>query len=295
MATLRDIRNRISSVQNISKITSAMKMVAATKLRRAQSSMFAARPYSQRLADILSLLASQVDEIVSPLFQPRPRVRNIGLIVVSADRGLCGSFNTNLLKAAVNQYKNLQNEFPKAQIHIIAVGRRSCDFFGKRNYSIIEKFPGIFTKLDFSNAHTIAKLATDKFLLEDFDKVQLIYSEFKSVVRQETVVKDFLPIEPPESAKTHKHSDKTDYIFEPSQEQVLESLLPKHLNMQVWQSILESNAAEQAARMVAMDSATTNAKELIRTLSLSYNKARQASITKELLEIVSGAEALQKG
>lgn len=298
MATLREIRGRIQGVKNIAKITSATKMVAAAKMRKAQDAITAARPYAQKLADILSLLSASLEESVDPLLQRREDIRNIAVIVISADRGLCGSFNSNLLRGTTYHIKRLKERYPKAQIHLITVGKRSCDFFNKRSHNIVQRFPGIFTKLDFLYAQDIAKIAVEGFLMEKFDKVEIMFNEFKSVVKQEVVIHPFLPIEPsPEILeKAKKNSNATtDYIFEPSREQVLSALLPRHLNMQVWRALLESNAAEQAAKMMAMDNATTNAKDLLRNLQLTYNKARQAAITKELLEIVGGAEALRNG
>lgn len=298
MATLREIRGRIQGVKNIAKITSATKMVAAAKMRKAQDAITAARPYAQKLSDILSLLSASLEESVDPLLQRREDIRNIAIIVISADRGLCGSFNSNLLRGANAHIRKLKEKYPKAQIHLIPVGKRSCDFFGKRTYDIVQRFPGIFTKLDFLYAQDIAKIAVEGFLMERFDKVEIMFNEFKSVVKQEVVIHPFLPIEPSQEIleQAKKNSNTTiDYIFEPSREQVLSALLPRHLNMQVWRALLESNAAEQAAKMMAMDNATTNAKELLRNLQLTYNKARQAAITKELLEIVGGAEALKNG
>ena len=299
MATLREIRGRISGVKNIAKITSAMKMVAAAKMRKAQEAITSARPYAQKLSDILSLLAANLEESIDPLLQRREEVNNIALIVISADRGLCGSFNSNILRGTGYHLKRLKQDYPRAAVHMITVGKRACDFFGRRSTPLVERFPGIFTKLDYIYAQDIAKIAIEGFLSGKFDRVEIIYNEFKSVVKQETVIRQFLPIEPAqqpvEKEKTKSRQATIDYIFEPSRERVLSALLPKHLNMQVWRALLESNASEHAARMVAMDNATTNAKDLLRTLQLNYNKARQAAITKELLEIVGGAEALKNG
>lgn len=298
MATLREIRGRIQGVKNIAKITSAMKMVAAAKMRKAQDGITSARPYAQKLATILSLLSASLEESLDPLLQQRETVRTVALIVVSADRGLCGGFNANLLRATNNRIASLKKEYPKAAIRLITVGKRACDFYGKRDFDLAARFPGVFAKLDFMSAQEIAKVAVDGFLMEEFDRVELIFNEFKSVVKQVVVSHPFLPIEPSAEAMEQikgQQGYSTEYIFEPSREQVLSALLPRHLNMQVWRALLESNAAEQAARMMAMENATTNAKDLLRALQLNYNKARQAAITKELLEIVGGAEALKNG
>jgi F-type H+-transporting ATPase subunit gamma len=295
MATLRDIRTRIGAVKNITKITSAMKMVAVAKMRRAQSNTMAARPYADKLSRMLSLLAAGADESVSPLFEKRKDIRNIALVVVSADRGLCGGFNSNIIRATMNRIKALQKEYPGAKVHLVTVGKRSTDFFGRRDIPVVGTFAGIFAQLEFSQAQAIARVATEGFLKGQFDRVQIIVNEFRSIAKQEVVVRDMLPVLPPaETDTTMKKKTIVEYIYEPSQEAILNALLPKHLNTQVWRALLESNASEQAARMMAMENATNNAKELTRALTLKYNNLRQAAITKEILEVVGGAEALSK-
>jgi F-type H+-transporting ATPase subunit gamma len=293
MATLRDIRTRIGAVKNIAKITSAMKMVAVAKMRRAQTNIIAARPYAEKLSKMLALLAEGADESVSPLFERRKEIRNIALIVVSADRGLCGGFNSNIMRTALNHVKALNAEYPNAKVHLVTVGKRSTDFFARRDIPVADRFPGIFQKLEFTYAQAIARTAVEGFLQGTFDKVQLIVNEFRSIVKQEVVMRDFLPILPPASAET-KSKYAVEYIYEPSQAEILNTLLPRHLNTQIWRALLESNAAEQAARMMAMENATNNAKDLNRSLTLTYNNLRQAAITKEILEVVGGAEALSK-
>ncbi len=294
MATLRDIRTRIASVKNIAKITSAMKMVAVAKMRRAQANIFAARPYAEKLGTMISLLAADQENLTSPLFEQRSAVRNVALIVVSADRGLCGGFNANLLRSAQNQLRALTKQYPDAKIHLITIGKRSTDFFTRREVTIDAKFPGVFSKLEFATAQSIGRLAVNGFLKGDYDKVQIIVNEFRSIAKQEVAVHDFLPIAPAKSAEKGAKNLNVEYIYEPSQTEVLNDILPKHLNMQVWRAMLESNAAEQAARMMAMENATRNAKELNRSLTLTYNKLRQAAITTEILEVVGGAEALRQ-
>lgn len=295
MATLRDIRVRIAAVKNIAKITSAMKMVAVAKMRRAQMAIMAARPYAEKLSSMISLLAADQENLTSPLFEQRKDIRNIALVVVSADRGLCGGFNANLIRNAQNQLKVLAKEYPNAKVHLITIGKRSTDFFSKRDVPIADKFPGVFQKLDFAQAQTISRLAVTGFLKGDFDKVKIIVNEFRSIAKQEVTVHDFLPIAPTIASAGGSSKLNVEYIYEPSKTEVLNGILPKHLNMQIWRAMLESNAAEQAARMMAMDNATRNAKDLTSSLTLTYNKLRQAAITKEILEIVGGAEALQKG
>jgi F-type H+-transporting ATPase subunit gamma len=296
MATLREIRQRITGVKNTAKITSAMKMVAAAKMRRAQEAIFAARPYSEKLQEMLSLLAVGLDDISDPLLEQRETVSSVAVIVISADRGLCGGFNSSVARATLYHLKNkLPEKYPNAQFHVLPVGKKSCDFLRKEDFPIIAEYPQVFARLDFVDAHAIAKTVMDGFISGEFDRVEIIGNEFRSVAKQEVTINQFLPIEPSTDVKNENDTPEqtgTEYFFEPSQEEVLKALLPKHLNMQVWRMLLESNAAEQAARMMAMDNATVNAKSLIDDLTLRYNKARQAAITTEILEIVSGAEAL---
>lgn len=295
MAQYRKIRSRIRGVQNTAKITQAMKMVAAAKLRRAQDAIIRARPYGEKLREILGHLADAMDSAISPFFEQR-EVGRVGIIVVAADRGLCGPFNSNILKAAQYRINNTYKELNRVgAVELICVGKRSVDFFAKRGYNVVGKYPGIFNELHFPVAQQIVNEVQDRFLEGHYDRVELIYNEFRSVIRQEIAVKQFLPVEP----LVGDHEDKTasgyniEYIFEPSAVELLNALIPKNLNTQMWNALLESNAAEQGARMTAMDNATRNAKDLARDLKLEYNKARQAAITTEILEIVSGANALE--
>jgi F-type H+-transporting ATPase subunit gamma len=300
MATLREIRGRISSVKSTQKITKAMKMVAAAKLRRAQDAVISARPYARTMKNILRDLAAVVDVTANPLFTGRPPEKVV-VVVLTSDRGLCGAFNTNIIKAAI---AHIQKEYPAqhaaGNVKLACVGKKGADFFTKNGYAVEGKYAGIFAALAFGNAREITSALTTAFLEGRCDRVDIVFNEFKSIIQQQLVIDRFLPI--PVGAVTATGATPVgtaagakppaDYIFEPSGEQLLATLVPKHLNFQMWRMLLESNAAEQGARMTAMDNATTNASDLIRDLQLSYNKARQASITKELLEIVSGAEAL---
>ena len=294
MATLREIRGRIGGIKNTQKITKAMKMVAAAKLRRAQDAIIAARPYSRKMKELLGQLVAQADTASHPLLVPR-EVKKVLLVVVTADRGLCGAFNSNLIKAANEHirknYASLQT-IPSA-LRLITVGKKGFDFFSKRDIKLYSKHVGIFASLDFSTARSIVREITEGYLAGEFDKVEVVYNEFKSVISQKPVIEQFLPV-PPQAKQQEGSSASLEYIYEPSSESILADLLPKHLNFQMWRVLLESNASEQGAKMTAMSNATENAKELLRLLTLSYNKARQAGITKELLEIVSGAEALKK-
>ncbi|MGA2623990.1 MAG: ATP synthase F1 subunit gamma [Bacteroidota bacterium] len=297
MPTLRDIRRRISGIKNTQKITKAMKMVSAAKLRRAQDAIVSARPYARKLNELLQHLSGKVDLTTNPLFAQRP-VKRLLVVVVTADRGLCGAFNSNIIRTAVTHIRTTNKEaFDAGNIDLLCVGRKGAEFFSKRQYAIAGKYVGIFGGLNFSVAQTITGEVVQKFLGGECDRVEVIYNEFKSIMRQHIVVEQLLPVPTDATAASssvHKLKSLVDYIYEPSREAILASLLPKHFNFQMWRMLLESNAAEQGARMTAMDSATTNASELIHDLQLSYNNARQASITKELLEIVAGAEALRK-
>ena len=303
MATLREIRRRISGVKATSKITQAMKMVAAAKLRRAQDAMIAARPYAKALDALLKdLLANAGEEIAkSPILfgriLPEGQKEKVLLVIVTSDRGLAGGFNANLIRFAEARISEMYAEHIKdGRLSIITVGRRGTDYFTKKNYPVLERHIGIFSKLDFSTAKELVGRVSELFNEADFDKVELIYNEFKTVITQRQVAERLLPVLERSVLKEQQEEDTGhDYIYEPEPAEILSVLVPRHLETQVWKSLLESNAAEQGARMTAMDAATKNARDLVDALQLSYNKARQAAITKEILEIVGGAEALAKG
>jgi F-type H+-transporting ATPase subunit gamma len=293
MATPREVRNRISGVKKTQKITKAMKMVAAAKMRRAQTAVITARPYANKLKELLEHLVSQTPEQADPLLIQRD-VHRVVLIVVTADRGLCGAFNANIVKAAVH---HLTQKYPgwgdDARATIICVGKKGADFFGKSKYRVRAKHVGVTNALVFASAQEIARGIVEGYRAGDYDRVEIIYNEFKSVSRQRIVVSQFLPLASDDAGKVRSAAPAINYIYEPSRQRILEAIVPKHLNFEIWRALLESNAAEQGARMAAMENATENANEMIRSLQLQYNKARQASITKELLEVVSGAEALR--
>jgi F-type H+-transporting ATPase subunit gamma len=292
MATLREVRNRISGIKQTEKITRAMKMVAAAKMRRAQSAVVAARPYANKLKELLDHLLIQLPESPGPLLAAR-EIRRLALVVVTADRGLCGAFNANILKAAV---QHLAQKYPgwneSGRVTILCVGKKGVDFFSRGKYTVGSKHLGVTGALTFAGAREIARGVVQGYLAGDYDQVEILYNEFKNVIQQRIVVKRYLPLGPDAGGSEGKPVPPVDYIYEPSRERILEAIVPKHLNFEIWRALLESNAAEQGARMAAMDNATENANEIIRALQLQYNKARQASITKELLEVVSGAEAL---
>ncbi len=296
MATPREIRRRITGVKSTQKITKAMKMVAASKLRRAQEAIMSTRPYARKLGELLRHLVTKVDPSLNPLLTSR-EVGRVAMAVVTSDRGLCGAFNANIIKATVQEIRTIYRSYYEADygLKLITVGKKGFDYFNKRDYDLYARHVGIFQALDFKHARQIVQELTEGFLGGDFDKVIVIYNEFKSVIQQKIVVEQLLPIPPEEAPEGETKSlSQVEYIYEPSSTDIINALVPRHLNFQMWRILLESNAAEQGARMAAMDNATENAKELIRDLTLSFNKARQASITKELLEIVSGAEALKK-
>lgn len=286
MATLKEIKNRITAVKSTQKITKAMKMISATKLKRAQDRIIATRPYAYKMAELLSHLTAASENISSPLMQEREIKKRV-VVIVSGDRGMCGSFNSNLIKYASNYLEETGKDTP-----IVTVGKKGNDYFSKRKYNVIKSYTQLFSGLHIGISNEIANYLVTGYLNGDFDLVEIIYNEFKSVVKQVVKKEQFLPLSKP----TDEHGNNlTDYIYEPASKEILEELIPKHLRVQFWKTLLESNAAELGARMTAMELATKNADDLIKYLNLLYNKARQESITKELLEIVSGAEALKEG
>jgi len=297
MPTPRDIRRRIAAVKNNAKITQAMRMVAASKLRRAQEKIWSNRPYSEKLELVLSNLIHSVGEdYSSPLIHTHNEIKNIAAIVVASDKGLCGSFNSNILRFAHNYIKEeIISKYPNANVILITVGKKSFSYFNKTNIFILKNYSGIFQKLEFSTAKDITSLVTEKYINGEFDKVMVFFNEFKNLLTQVPKMKNLLPIEPVQAIAEKANSKiNLNYIFEPNKELILDTLLPLQLDIQTWSALLESNAAQQAAQMMAMENATNNANDLIKYLELAYNKVRQASITKEMLEIVSGAEAMKK-
>ena len=272
-------------------------MVAASKLRRAQEAIVSTRPYARKMGELLRHLVTKVDVSIHPLLASR-EVKRVLLVVVTADRGLCGAFNSNITRSALQHIKaNYSDQLEAAGgLRLLTVGKKGSDYFARQLYEIYGKHVGIFHSLDFSHARSIVDQVAQGYLSGEIDKVEVIYNEFKSVIQQRIVVEQLLPI-PPEELKGPRDlraMAQVEYIYEPSSAEIVMALVPRHLNFQMWRILLESNAAEQGARMTAMDNATENARELIRDLTLKYNNARQAAITKELLEIVSGAEALRR-
>ena len=286
MASLKLIRRRISGVKNTAQITRAMKMVATARLRRAQENMEKARPYSWKLREVITHLAARTDPQNHPLLQVRDPER-VGIVTVTSDRGLCGSFNMNICRRT----QQVMGEFPDREAQLFTLGKKGNEFFRKRGVNIYRYYPGVFQDLEFSQATSIGGEIVDNYVHGDFDRIFLVYNEFKNVAQQRVICEQLLPLKPLEELTVISHA--VDYIYEPDVRGVLDGLLPLDVNIQVWRVMLESFAAEQAARMTAMENATENAEELVEELTLQFNKARQAAITKELLEIVTGAEGLK--
>ncbi len=291
MPSLKEVRNRIASVNSTQQITKAMKMVSAAKLRRATDAITQMRPYSQKLTEMIATVSASAEVAKSNPFTTVRDVQRVLIIVVTSDRGLCGAFNANVGKAAVTLVnEKYASQFAAGNVEILALGKKGGEYLSRRGYKVNEAFVDIFTKLSFANVRLAAEAAMDGFVAGKYDVVELVYNEFKNVATQVLQVEQMLPLVEAETTQTKKSS--VDYIFEPSEEEIINELMPKALKLQVFKAVLESNASEHGARMTAMDKATENAGELLKELKLIYNRSRQAAITKEILEIVGGAEAL---
>jgi len=291
MPSLLDIRRRVRAVKSTQQITKAMKMVAASRLRRAQERIQAARPFAVESARVIANLAARVDTSAHPLLDERTTPKANGkalLFLVTADRGLCGSFNTNAIKAA----STFIVENPSREVALGLVGRRGRDYFARRGFEVRFELVNFFASLTFDHAKSIADAGIEAFTAGQVDSVYLIYNEFRSVISQRVVVDRLLPIRGVEIEQEQPAGPQTDYLFEPSPEQMFARLLPRHVEVQVFRALLESNAAFYAAQMTAMDAATRNSAEMIEQLTLYMNKVRQAAITREIIEVVSGAGAL---
>src|SRR5688500_1025546 len=291
MPSLLDIRRRIRAVKSTQQITKAMKMVAASKLRRAQERTTQARPFASQMLRVLNSLASRVDPSMHPLLDLRTPPKAGGkvlLIVITADRGLCGSFNTNVIKSS----GQFITENPGREVALGLVGRRGRDFFARRGFEVRYEQVNLFAKVNYDHAKAIAHAAMESFLNNEVDSVYVVYNEFKSVMVQRVVIERLLPIARLDIETPEGSAPTTDYIYEPAPEQLLTTLIPTHVEVQVFRALLESNAAFYAAQMTAMDAATRNSGEMIESLTLYMNKVRQAAITREIIEVVSGAQAL---
>jgi F-type H+-transporting ATPase subunit gamma len=291
MPSLIDIRRRVRAVKSTRQITKAMKMISASRLRRAQERVTLARPFAQQMLRVLNSLATRVEDDAHPLLaQPVESSAPVLLIVITADRGLCGSFNTNVIKGASNFAR--EHNAP-GQLELSLIGRKGRDFFRRRGFTVQFEEVGIFSALKYSHAQNIARSAMEAFTSGKVSAVYLVYNEFKSVIAQKVVLERLLPIprlEP--SAEAAAQGPQVDYLYEPSAAAIFGDLLPRHVEVQVYRALLESAAAEHAARMTAMDTAVRNSSEMIDALTLYMNKVRQAAITREIIEVVSGAQAL---
>ena len=288
---LKEVRNRIKSVQSTQQITKAMKMVSAAKLRRAQDAITQMRPYAKKLSEMLSNIVSNSEGDVNMALATERPVHNVMIIVVTSDRGLCGGYNSNLIKLAKQV---IHEKYPAQQaqgkVQVLPIGKKGYEQFTKAGITVVDKFWNIFTGLNFEKVQAAAKYVMDAFANKEIDAVELIYSEFKNAATQRFTAEEFLPVRKVEKIAGQKNSD---FIFEPNKEVLIAELMPKILNTQLFKATLDANASEHGARMTAMDKASENANELLKSLKISYNRARQAAITTELTEIVSGAAALK--
>ena len=285
MANLKEIRSRIGSVGSTMQITSAMKMVSAAKLKRAQDAIVQMRPYANKLTELLENLSASLDSSDGGTYAQKRQVKKVLLVTITSNRGLCGGFNANIIK----QTKALTSEeYSDAEIEIISIGKKSSEHFEKNGFNIVAKHDAIFGQLTFDEVAKVAETIMDQFLDGYYDKVILVYNQFKNAATQIVMTENFLPV----TTSKNKETEIGDYIFEPKKQEIVEQLIPKSLKTQLFKAVLDSYASEHGARMTAMHKATDNAGELKKELTLTYNKARQASITNEILEIVGGAEAL---
>lgn len=297
MPGLKEVRIRIASVKSTQQITNAMKMVAASKLRKAQNAIIRLRPYAAKLTEIMQNLSSSMSDAGESIYTKERNPEKILLIVLTSNRGLCGGFNSNIIKATVNLLaKSYAGQLKTGNVSLVTIGRKGSEYFRKRGYNVVESHDDLFDRLTFPNVAPLAEQLMKSFADKKYDRIQIIYNQFKNAAVQRLVIEQYLPILPVEKdpkATVSKPGIKANYIFEPDQETIVQELIPKSLRIQLYKALLDSYASEQGARMTAMHQATDNAKELLRALQISYNKARQQAITKELLEIVAGAEALK--
>ncbi|WP_395633712.1 ATP synthase F1 subunit gamma [Flavobacterium sp.] len=283
MANLKEIRNRITSVQSTMQITSAMKMVSAAKLKKAQDAITAMRPYAEKLTELLQSVSATLDGDAGGQYTSQREVNKVLIVAVTSNRGLCGAFNTNVIK----QVKVVADTYAGKQVDVFAIGKKGNDVL-RKSYNVIANRSDVFDALTFENVAEVANLLTDKFVAGEYDKIEIVYNQFKNAATQLVMTEQFLPLAPIQS----ENASAGDYIFEPSKEEIVLTLIPKSLKTQLYKSVRDSFAAEHGARMTAMHKATDNATDLRNQLKLTYNKARQAAITGEILEIVGGAEAL---
>ncbi|MDT3402809.1 ATP synthase F1 subunit gamma [Mucilaginibacter terrae] len=297
MANLKEVRNRIASVNSTQQITKAMKMVSAAKLKRATNAIVQLRPYATKLKEMLANLSASIEDGASPYLQEREPVRVL-VVVVSSNRGLAGAFNANAIKTTNNLIADKYSEqFAAGNVSIVAIGRKAQDYYLKRNFNVIGDNNEVYSDLNFTTVSVITEAIMQGFVDGKYDRVELVYNHFRNAAVQVLVSEQLLPVPKAEAElnATKTAADQTDYILEPSQKDIVEQLIPKNIKIQLYRAVLDSNASEHGARMTAMDKATDNAGDLLKALKLSYNQARQAAITTELTEIVSGAAALSNG
>jgi F-type H+-transporting ATPase subunit gamma len=296
MANLKEVRNRIASVNSTQQITKAMKMVSAAKLKRATNAIVQLRPYATKLKEMLANLSASIEDGASPFLQEREPVRVL-IVVVSSNRGLAGAFNANAIKMANNLIADkYSDQFAAGNVSVVAIGRKAQDYFVKRQYNVIGDNNEVYSDLNFINVSKITESIMQGFINGDYDRVEIVYNHFKNAAMQMLVTEQLLPVPKAQGEQTKiAANEQVDYILEPSQKDIVEQLIPKNIKIQLYRAVLDSNASEHGARMTAMDKATENAGELLKALKLSYNQARQAAITTELTEIVSGAAALSNG
>ena len=291
MANLKEVRNRIASVTSTQQITKAMKMVSAAKLKRATNAIIQLRPYAEKLKDMLANLSASLEDGSSPFLEERVPKRVL-IVVVSSNRGLAGAFNTNVIKTTNNLIAEKYSDQLKAgNVSIVGIGKKGQEFYQRRKYNVIGNNNELFSDLTFLNVSKVTEAIMDGFLKGEFDRVEVVYNRFKNAAVQFLTVEQLLPV-PKAEKQQNVSTSQVDYILEPSQEEIVEQLIPKNIKIQLYKAVLDSHASEHGARMTAMDKATDNAGELLKQLKLSYNQARQAAITTELTEIVSGAAAL---
>jgi len=296
MANLKEVRNRIASVNSTQQITKAMKMVSAAKLKRATNAIVQLRPYATKLKEMLANLSASIEDGASPYLQEREPVRVL-VVVVSSNRGLAGAFNANAIKTANNLIaEKYSDQLRAGNVSVVAIGRKAQEYYQRRGYQVIGDNNDVYADLNFINVSKITESIMQGFVNGDYDRVELVYNHFRNAAMQILVSEQLLPVPKAEAdAKADNNASQIDYILEPSQEGIVEQLIPKNIKIQLYRAVLDSNASEHGARMTAMDKATENAGDLLKALKLSYNQARQAAITTELTEIVSGAAALSNG
>ncbi|MFD1258739.1 ATP synthase F1 subunit gamma [Mucilaginibacter terrae] len=295
MANLKEVRNRITSVNSTQQITKAMKMVSAAKLKRATNAIVQLRPYATKLKDMLANLSASLEDSASPFLQEREPLRVL-VVVVSSNRGLAGAFNANAIKTANNLIaEKYSDQLRAGNVSVVAIGRKAQEYYIRRGYNVIGDNNEVYADLNFITVSKVTESIMQGFINGDYDRVELVYNHFRNAAMQILVSEQLLPVPKAEGEQSKVSADQTDYILEPSQQAIVEQLIPKNIKIQLYRAVLDSNASEHGARMTAMDKATENAGDLLKALKLSYNQARQAAITTELTEIVSGAAALSNG